>query len=253
MEETAKHSTENMWFWPSCFLIPFPLAPGFTYLRLFVWKLLMLVSDSSLSYISFLLLPFILFHVCLTSLTNCSPFFFHSTVPPTCSLPLSLLCSVCWTSLASPPLPAPPPQGQEGAQEAQEARAQGGRAPWRIRGPGPQPRPLLNQNEKYPFPFFSCAANCSFPVSLSSRPPVVPKHDFTLYSQKLSKPLSLHHTAQPLAPPMALQDSLHHIVNFEACRSVLPGITRTLTNLLCTIFTVRLLFSVSVFCLSPPL
>lgn len=90
MEETAKHSTENMWFWPSCFLIPFPLAPGFTYLRLFVWKLLMLVSDSSLSYISFLLLPFILFHLCLTSLTNCSPFFFHSTVSPAFSLSLSL-------------------------------------------------------------------------------------------------------------------------------------------------------------------
>lgn len=65
------------------------------------------------------------------------------------------------------PLQTPPPQGQEGAQEAQEARAQRGGSP--RGGARPRPRPFLNQKKKShllillspPLPAAGCLPTCN--------------------------------------------------------------------------------------------
>ncbi len=168
--ETVKPCTEYMWFWPSCFLIPLSpcLLPGFTSLRLSVWILPMLVSDSSLPYITFPLLRFILFHLWLTSIITRLPFLsFHC---------LSLSRSLCLLLCLLHQPDEPTVTGATTTRAGGSAGSTRGTATeredtteeiWARATTTPTSEP---KKKTHPLFRLSSAANCSLPVSLSSLP-----------------------------------------------------------------------------------
>lgn len=197
---SQKLSTENVTFWPCCSLIPFPLYLTWLHLPPIIH---LKACDAPpgihicfpTAFLSFLL-SFKLYNCTLINRT----YFFKSL----------------FISSAGPPLQTPPPQGKEGAQEAQEAWPQRGGTPWRGAQPGPQPRPLLNQKDRHPL--LSCR------LQLACLPVVLISTNTTSNFQPMY-PLSL--PVLPLAPhPLALRGNLLIIPlwGLPKCCQVLPGL-----------------------------
>lgn len=113
--------------------------------------------------------------------------------------------------------------------------------------------PTSEPKKNPPSFLFSSATNCSLPVSQSSPFPQPPNYSTLQPKNSLPnspQPPSLHCTALPLAPPMALSESACILVNSEACQSAARR-HRDSDKSLCTLFTFLSLFNFLVLtCLS---